>query len=166
VAGIVATARTQLEDAIAEIEKERSEGLAIVAEQRAKAVAFVGNKEAELQREIDAMYRHQEAQEGRVKLNVGGHRFETSVQTLRRVPGSLFDAYFSGGRYVQETCKDACIFIDRDGALFGHVLEFLRDDVLAVAEVWRGCTPAQRRPAAAIEAGVQLFYYRAVRDAG
>jgi hypothetical protein len=133
VAEILSTARTQLEDAIAEIEKERSKGLAIVEEQRAKAVAFVGNKQAELQREIDAMYKHQEAQEGCVKLNVGGHRFETSVQTLRRVPGSLFDAYFSG-RYAQGTCKDGCIFIDRDGALFDHVLEFLRDDVLAVAE--------------------------------
>jgi hypothetical protein len=42
VAGIVATARTQLEDAITEIEKERTKGLAVVAEQRAKAVAFVG----------------------------------------------------------------------------------------------------------------------------
>jgi hypothetical protein len=62
------------------------------------------------------MYRHQEAQEVRVKLNVGGHRFETSVQTLRCVPGSLFDAYFSG-RYAQETCEDGCIFIDRDGTL-------------------------------------------------
>jgi hypothetical protein len=39
------------------------------------------------------MHKHKEAQEGRVELNIGGYRFQISVQTLRRVPHTFFDAY-------------------------------------------------------------------------
>jgi N-acetylneuraminic acid mutarotase len=121
VMGMVATARTQLEATLAEVAKERAKGLAEVARER-----------AELRREIKAMQMHKEAQEGRVELNIGGWRFETSVQTLRRVPQSFFDAYFSG-RYAQDVCADGSIFVDRDGERFGLVLEFMRDGVVSVA---------------------------------
>jgi hypothetical protein len=86
-----------------------------------------------VQRDIKDMHTWQEWQEGRIELNVGGKRFETSVQTLCRASGSLFDAYFSG-RYAQDVSADGGIFIDRDGDLFGHVLEFIRDGVISVAE--------------------------------
>jgi hypothetical protein len=119
---LIATARTQLEGALAEVDKERARGLAEVSEER-----------AELQREIEGMQTHKEQQMGRVDLNVGGHRFETSVQTLRQVPGNIFDAYFSG-RYAQDACTDGSIFIDRDGELFAHVLQYMRDGILAVVE--------------------------------
>jgi hypothetical protein len=79
------------------------------------------------------MQTHREAQEGRVELNIGGYRFETSVQTLRRVPHTFFDAYFSG-RYAQDVCDDGSIFVDRDGEHFGHILEYMRDGMVAVAE--------------------------------
>jgi hypothetical protein len=79
------------------------------------------------------MHKHKEAQEGRVLLNIGGYRFETSVQTLRRVPHTFFDAYFSG-RYAQDVCNDGSIFVDRDGEHFGHILEYMRDGMVAVAE--------------------------------
>jgi hypothetical protein len=49
------------------------------------------------------------------------------------VPHNFFDAYFSG-RYAQDMCADGSIFVDRDGEHFGHVLEYMRDGVLAVAE--------------------------------
>jgi hypothetical protein len=55
------------------------------------------------------------------------------VQTLRRLPHTFFDAYFSG-RYAMDRCEDGSIFIDRDGEHFGQVLEYLRDGVLSVAE--------------------------------
>ncbi len=58
----------------------------------------------------------------RVTLNVGGTRFETSRVTL----GSA--VYFSrmlDGAW-QESSDDDEIFIDRDGALFVHILEWLR----------------------------------------
>jgi hypothetical protein len=95
VTGLVVTARTQLETALAEI---------------AKGLADVVRERAELHREIEAMKMHKEAQEGRVELDIGGRRFETSVQTLRRVPNTFFDAYFSG-RYAQDVCADGSIFV-------------------------------------------------------
>jgi N-acetylneuraminic acid mutarotase len=55
------------------------------------------------------------------------------VQALRRVPHTFFDAYFSG-RYAQDVCDDGSIFVDRDGEHFGHVLEYMRDGVVSVAE--------------------------------
>jgi hypothetical protein len=93
----------------------------------------VDNERDDLHREIASMHTHKEAQEGRVELNIGGYRFETSVQALRRVPHTFFDAYFSG-RYAQDVCDDGSIFVDRDGEHFGHVLEYMRDGVVLVAE--------------------------------
>jgi hypothetical protein len=119
--GLLVTARTRLEGALAEVAKERAKGLAEVAKQK-----------ADLSREIEAMQTHAVQQEGLVELNIGGHRFETSVQTLRRVPHTFFDAYFSG-RYAQDVCVDGSIFVDRDGEHFGHVLEYLRDGAVSVA---------------------------------
>jgi hypothetical protein len=122
VTGLVATARTRLEEAVAEVAKDRTKGLAEVAQER-----------ADLHREIEAMQTHQAQQEGLVELNIGGYRFQTSVETLRRVPHTFFDAYFSG-RYAQDVCNDGSIFVDRDGEHFGHVLEYMRDGMVSVAE--------------------------------
>jgi hypothetical protein len=121
VTGLVATARTQLDNAVAEVAEERMKGLAEVAKERASAFAEVDARRGELHREIEVMQTHQAKQEGRVELNIGGFHFQTSVQTLRRVPQTFFDAYFSG-RYAQDVCSDGSIFVDRDGAHFGHVL--------------------------------------------
>jgi hypothetical protein len=93
---LVALARTQIESA-AEVDKERAKALAIVAEQRAKAIACVDARRTELERDMEAMHTHKEQHEGRVELNIGGVRFETSVQTLRRVRGTFFDAYSVAG---------------------------------------------------------------------
>ena len=79
------------------------------------------------------MQRHQEQTEGRVELDVGGVRCVTSVETLRRVPHNFFDADFSG-RYAVDETDDGAVFIDRDGRLFEHVLEHLRDGVLTLAD--------------------------------
>jgi N-acetylneuraminic acid mutarotase len=122
VTGFVATARTQLEGVLSEVAKECAKGLAEVAKEK-----------TDLHREIAAMHKHKEAQEGRVVLDIGGHRYTTSVQTLRRLPHTFFDAYFSG-RYAMDRCEDGSVFIDRDGEHFGQVLEYLRDGVLSVAE--------------------------------
>jgi hypothetical protein len=121
-AGLLATARTPLEDALAEVAMEHAQGLAEVTTQK-----------TELRREIEAMQTHVEQQQGRVELNIGGRRFQTSVQTLRRLPHTFFDAYFSG-RYAQDVCVDGSIFVDRDGKHFGHVLEYMRDGVVSVAD--------------------------------
>jgi hypothetical protein len=122
VTGLVATARTRLEEAVAKVAKERAEGLTEVAQES-----------ADLHREVEAMQMQQAKQEGHVELNIGGYRFETSVQTLRRVPHTFFDAYFSG-RYAQDVCNDGSIFVDRDGEHFSHILEYMRDGVVSMAE--------------------------------
>jgi hypothetical protein len=134
---------TKARRVLEEVEQERAEGLVYAAEERAKALIEVAKERAkglaevdarrtELSREIAAMHMHEEVQEGRVELNISGHRFETSVQALRRVPHTSFDAYFSG-RYAQDVCNDGSIFVDRDGEHFGHVLEYMRDGHVSVA---------------------------------
>jgi hypothetical protein len=133
ITGLVSTARTRLQGAQVDIDKERTKGIAEVEEQRNKALTEVDEQRRQLALEIEAMHTHQEKQQGRVELNIGGYRFETSVQTLRRLPHTFFDAYFSG-RYAQDVCADGSIFVDRDGEHFGHVLEYMRDGVLSVAE--------------------------------
>jgi hypothetical protein len=126
-------AEQQRTQGLAEVAEVRAKGLAEVTDERNKGLAEVDARRAELHREIAAMQTQQAAHEGRVELNIGGFRFETSVQTLRRVPHSFFDAYFSG-RYAQDVCADGSIFVDRDGEHFGHILEYMRDGVISVAE--------------------------------
>jgi hypothetical protein len=133
VRGVLEEAEQQRTQGLAEVAEERAKGLAEVAEERDKGLAEVDARRAELHREVAAMQIHQAAHAGRIELNIGGFRFETSVQTLRRVPHTFFDAYFSG-RYAQDVCVDGSIFVDRDGEHFGHILEYMRDGVISVAE--------------------------------
>jgi hypothetical protein len=42
-----------------------------------------------------------EAHDVRVELNIGGYHFETSLQTLRRIPHTYFDAYLRAGRVLR-----------------------------------------------------------------
>jgi N-acetylneuraminic acid mutarotase len=133
VRGVLEEAEQQRNLLLVEVAEGRAKGLAEVAEERDKGLAKVDTRRAELHREIAAMRMHEAAHAGRVELNIGGYRFETSVQTLRRVPHTFFDAYFSG-RYAQDVCADDSIFVDRDGAHFGHILEYMRDGVVSVAE--------------------------------
>ncbi|KAJ3293469.1 hypothetical protein HK104_004440 [Borealophlyctis nickersoniae] len=59
-----------------------------------------------------------------VKLNVGGQRFLTTRETL-----TSQSAYFTallGKDFKTPTMVDDHIFIDRDGELFAHILQYLR----------------------------------------
>ena len=87
--GVLMKARIVLEEAekqhaqrLTEVTEERVRGLAEVAGERAKGLAEIDERWAELHREIVAMQSQREAQQGRIELNIGGYRFETSVQTL------------------------------------------------------------------------------------
>ena len=68
-----------------------------------------------------------------VKLNVGGKRFTTSLQTLTRDPNSMLAAMFSG-RHEVETTEDGSFFIDRDGTYFRFILNYLRNGELILPE--------------------------------
>ena len=60
-----------------------------------------------------------------VQLNVGGHKYETLLSTLRK-RDSMLAALFSG-RFKVLRDSEGRVFIDRNGALFAHVLDYLRD---------------------------------------
>lgn len=60
-----------------------------------------------------------------VKLNVGGHHYTTSVQTLTKDPDSMLAAMFSG-RFELKPFEDGAFFIDRDGTHFRYILNYLR----------------------------------------
>ena len=68
-----------------------------------------------------------------VKLNVGGHHFTTTVQTLRKDPNSMLAAMFSG-KFDTQPSEDGLFFIDRDGTHFRFILNFLRDGKLILPE--------------------------------
>lgn len=62
-----------------------------------------------------------------VHLSVGGHKFTTTVTTLRNEPApSFFNVMFSGRHHLKAD-KDGCYFIDRDGRHFHVILNYLRD---------------------------------------
>lgn len=63
--------------------------------------------------------------ESRIKLDIGGEKFTTSLTTLRRFPDTMIGAMFSG-RHSLSTDEDGYYFIDRDGTYFRHILNFLR----------------------------------------
>eukprot|EP01116_Phalansterium_solitarium_P002838 TRINITY_DN1313_c1_g1_i1.p1 TRINITY_DN1313_c1_g1~~TRINITY_DN1313_c1_g1_i1.p1 ORF type:complete len:455 (-),score=147.77 TRINITY_DN1313_c1_g1_i1:114-1478(-) len=60
-----------------------------------------------------------------VVLNVGGVHYTTTRATLCQYPDTMLGAMFSG-KYALTLMKDGSVFIDRDGQLFQHVLQFLR----------------------------------------
>ncbi|CAH3128269.1 unnamed protein product [Pocillopora meandrina] len=60
-----------------------------------------------------------------IQLNVGGHRFTTSLQTLTKDPNSMLAAMFSG-KFEMKPSEDGTFFIDRDGTHFRFVLNYLR----------------------------------------
>ena len=60
-----------------------------------------------------------------IKLNVGGTTYQTTMQTLKKDPNSMLAAMFSG-RFALSKDESGAYFINRDGKLFRHVLNFLR----------------------------------------
>ena len=68
-----------------------------------------------------------------VKLNVGGHQFTTSLQTLTKDPNSMLAAMFSG-KFEMEPRGDGAFFIDRDGTHFRFILNYLRTGKLTLPD--------------------------------
>ena len=60
-----------------------------------------------------------------IKLNVGGHIFQTSLQNMRKYPEGTLAAMFSENFDLAKG-DDGAYFIDRDGTHFRHILNFLR----------------------------------------
>ncbi|XP_012736890.3 BTB/POZ domain-containing protein KCTD7 [Fundulus heteroclitus] len=64
-----------------------------------------------------------------ISLNVGGTYFTTRLSTLRRYEDTMLAAMFSGRHYIPRDAEGR-YFIDRDGAFFGDILNFLREGEL------------------------------------
>lgn len=63
----------------------------------------------------------------RVNLNVGGHKFSTTISTLTRETDSMLARMFSDDWRNKDECKNGECFIDRDGQHFHYILNYLRD---------------------------------------
>ncbi|XP_064595088.1 BTB/POZ domain-containing protein KCTD21-like [Liolophura sinensis] len=68
-----------------------------------------------------------------VTLNVGGVLYTTSRTTLTLFGDSMLGRMFSGDWETAHDSEGRC-FIDRDGHLFRHVLNFLRTGKLIIPE--------------------------------
>ena len=66
-----------------------------------------------------------------VRLNVGGVPYMTTRTTLLMQEDTFFTGLLSGNFDATRT-EDGALFIDRSGALFAPVLEYMRTGVLAV----------------------------------
>lgn len=85
---------------------------------------------------------------GLVQLNVGGILYTTTKQTLM-YPGSFFVAMFSG-KMQEGLLIEGRIFLDRNGDLFKHVLDYLRSP-----ELW--CPPGDEGIVAALIGEADYF---------
>ena len=92
------------------------------AEIRREAVA----ERAVLDAEKTSMEKTYAFQTSIIKLDVGGHKFTTSLPTLTSVHDTYLAALFSG-RHPVAPNADGAIFIDRNGDHFHHILSHLRD---------------------------------------
>lgn len=80
------------------------------------------------------MERVYKIQEGKIKLDVGGHMFSTSLDTLNRDSDSMIAVMFSG-RHNLFKSEDGSYFIDRDGTYFRYVLNYLRGGISLPSEL-------------------------------
>lgn len=67
-----------------------------------------------------------------LKLNVGGHKFETTKSTL--VTASVFFSSLLSGRYPTLRDENDAYFIDRNGEYFAPILYYMRTRYLTVPQ--------------------------------
>ncbi|XP_008240560.1 PREDICTED: FH protein interacting protein FIP2 isoform X4 [Prunus mume] len=66
-----------------------------------------------------------------IRLNIGGKKFCTTIDTLtQREPDSMLAAMFSGRHTLCQDPEKGYVFVDRDGEHFRHILNWLRDGVV------------------------------------
>jgi hypothetical protein len=74
----------------------------------------------------------------KIKLNVGGEYFQTTIDTLTKTNEktiSYFQSLFSQQWESETDPKDGNIFIDRDGILFGYILQYFRTGQVVAIDV-------------------------------
>ncbi|KAG7277682.1 hypothetical protein CRUP_024502 [Coryphaenoides rupestris] len=74
---------------------------------------------------------------GTITLNVGGFLYTAHRTTLAKYQGSLLEELANGKKPVQHTDSMGNPFIDRDGPVFRHVLNYLRTGDLLLPDDFR-----------------------------
>ncbi|CAF1345342.1 unnamed protein product [Adineta steineri] len=67
---------------------------------------------------------------GMVILNVGGVKYTTNVSTLTCMGNPFFTVLFSEQGKLERDPNDNSIFINRNGTLFEHILEYFRTNTI------------------------------------
>ena len=120
--------------------EELKKGLEIKSKELGKNEEYLKTETDKLKKEkeklvkdrqkLDAELRRMEEvnkiQDSRLKLDIGGHIYTTSVLTLTRDPTCMLAAMFSGRHSLKQE-PDGSYFIDRDGTHFRFILNYLRD---------------------------------------
>ncbi|CAM9818933.1 unnamed protein product, partial [Heterosigma akashiwo] len=65
-----------------------------------------------------------------IKLNVGGIKYHTTLQTLTLKTGTMLERMFNSSLDPSMLDDEGCFFIDRDGKAFSTVLNYLRTSEL------------------------------------
>jgi len=107
----------------AELERKRAR---LRAEAEQEVAALRGELERErrcLDERLAQMPQLAQRMKGRVKLNIGGMRFETSADTLRK---SEWFAAMMSGKFDIQPDEGGYLFVDRDGTHFNVILNYLR----------------------------------------
>ena len=125
-----------LKDAEEQMKKEIETRRAELQEKEEAMRAEIKEERKQLRIETEKLEAEKEAmkgvhtfQSGRLKLDVGGHKFTTSCTTLTSQPDSMLAAMFSG-RHTLVKDEEGAYFIDRDGTHFRFILNYLRDGQL------------------------------------
>ena len=121
---IVSSVRQEEQRLQAERQAIQSDREAMEADLEAKT-AKLDQERATFEAEKKSVAATNKVLKSKVKLDVGGTIYHSSRTTLTSVPGSMLEAMFSGRHAVEED-EDGRVFIDRDGAAFKLVLEYLR----------------------------------------
>lgn len=118
---VIKNEQQYLNDERKEIEVERMK----MTVEHQKAINRLATERAIFEEEKQQVSAMTGSLKSKIKLDIGGTFYTTSRTTLTSVPGSMLDAMFSG-RHILEEDEAGRVFIDRDGATFKLVLEYLR----------------------------------------
>ena len=74
---------------------------------------------------------------GPISVDVGGTVYRTSIQTLTTFPMSRLGRMFNGTLPLPFNKEEKTYFLDSDGAIFRHILNFCRYKVLSLPSGFR-----------------------------
>lgn len=115
-----------IEETFAKKMEDTEKSLQEKTDQLEKEREEVKREKENFQLELQRMAEMHKIQDNRIKLDIGGLQFTTSLLTLTKDANSMLAAMFSG-RYSLKTENDGSYFIDRDGTYFRYILNYLRD---------------------------------------